>query len=77
MEIRQIIRERLQKLRGCKIGNWQKPSIVSGVDLLVTVCRVVPVNGWLKFSLLKFGVTMPFFSVSGASPQNTHTQEHK
>jgi len=32
------------------------------IDLLARgVCRVVPVIGWLKFSLLKFGVITPFF----------------
>ena len=45
---------------------WQEASILSGVDILATVCRDVPVNGWFRFLLLKSGVI--------TEPQNTHTR---
>jgi hypothetical protein len=52
--------ERGEKLRGKKIrergGKIEREEKNLSVDLLRGVCRVVPVNGWFKFSLLKYGV---------------------
>jgi len=76
MDMQQILWEDSKTER---LQNWRQPSIISGVDLLVTVCRVVPVNGWFKFSLLKFGVIMlsPFFPWGGHQIANTHTRTPK
>jgi len=61
----ELLRERGAELRGRKSVRGGKNEMEEknlSIDLLARgVCRVVPVNGWLKFSLLKFGVIMPFF----------------
>ena len=66
-ELLELLSERRGKLRGRKIRERgekiEREENILSVDLLRGVCRVVPVNGWFKFSLLKFGVITlsPFF----------------
>ena len=71
---------------------WRETSILSGIDLLTTMCRnvpvngwteatmcrVEPVNGWFKLSLLKCGVITlsPFFPVSRTPNHKTHTHKN-